>query len=122
MGVSGEAPSPAEASQVQVVAAEELDRHRVWIGNWLSLLPYLSTAAWLDLEALSVPVAELFRQEASFDDVERHFVRIDPVLVRTAIIAGLHCGVLFSGDLLVRLWDRQTRVVRCTGAASHAPQ
>ena len=121
--VSGDkVPSPAEASRVQVVPAEELDRHRVWIGNWLSLLPYLSTTAWLDLEALSEPVAEFFRQEASFDDAERHFVRIDPVLVRTAIVAGLHRGVLFSTELLVRPWDRQTRVVRRTGAASHAPQ
>ena len=121
--VSGdEVLSSAESPRVQVVPAEELDRHRVWIGNWLSLLPYLSTSAWLGLEALSEPVAEFFRQEASFDDAERHFVRFDPVLVRTAVVAGLHRGKLYSGDLLVRPWDRQTRMVRCSGAASHAPQ
>ena len=116
-----EVPAPAEAPRVQVVAAEELDRHRVWIGNWLSLLPYPSATAGLDLEALSGPVADFFLQEASFDDAERHFVRFDPVLVRTAVVAGLHRGVLFSTDLLVRPWDRQSRVVRCAGAASHAP-
>lgn len=117
-----EAPPLAEASPVHLVTADELDRHRVWIGNWLSLLPYLSTAAGLDLDALSEPVAEFFRQEASLDDAERHFIRFDPVLVRTAVVAGLHRGVLFSADLLVRPWDGQIRVARCAGAVSHAPQ
>ena len=98
----GGEPSPAQAARVETVTAEELDRNRVWIGNWLSLLPYLSTTAWIDLQGLREPVAAFFWHEASFDDAERHFARFDPVLVRTAVIAGLHQGRLFSGDLFVR--------------------
>ena len=117
-----EKPSPDQTSCVQTVTAEEIDRNRVWIGNWLSLLPYLSTTAGLDLQSVREPVALFFRQEASFDDAERHFDRFDPILVRTAVIAGLHQGRLFSSELFVRPWDRQTRVVQFARPAAHAPQ
>ena len=118
----GDAPAPGETLRVQTVTADELDRRRVWIGNWLSMLPYLSAAGWLDLDSLSEPVADFFWQEASFEDAEQHFSQIDPVLVRTAVIAGLHRGALLSSELLVRPWDRRTRVTRCSQRASHAPQ
>ena len=118
----GEEPSPAEASGVQTITADELDRHRVWIANWLSLLPYLGVDAWPELESLREPVADFFRQEASFDDAERHFARLDPVLVRTAVVVGLHQGHLYSAELLVRPWDGRTRVTRCPPHVSHAPQ
>jgi hypothetical protein len=118
----GEAPCPADASGVQTVTIDELDRHRVWITNWLSLLPYLTVDAWPELESLREPVIGFFRHEASFDDAERYFARLDPVLVRTAVIAGLHQGRLYSAELLVRLWDGRTRVSRCPPRGSHAPQ
>ena len=107
---------------VQTITARELDSHRVWIQNWLSLLPYLSTASSLNLDTMRTPVIEFFASEASFDDAERHFANIDPVLVRTAVISELHRGRLFSHDLIARPWDRHTRVVRASPRTHDAPQ
>ena len=115
-------PSPAEAPDVLTVTIDELDRHRVWITNWLSLLPYLTADAWPELESVREPVVDFFRREASFDDAERHFAALDPVLVRTAVITGLHQGRLYSRELLVRPWDGRTRITRCPPRTSHAPQ
>ena len=117
-----EEPSPTEATTFQIVTADELHHHRMWISNWLSLLPYLNADAWPELDGLHEPVANFFRQEASFDDAEQHFAPLDPVLVRTAIIAGLHQGRLYSSELLVRPWDRRTRVTRSPPRAPNAPQ
>lgn len=47
-----------------------------------------------------------FRHEVSIDDAERHFARLNSVLVRMAVIAGLHQGRLYSAELLVRPWGR----------------
>lgn len=113
---------PTSGIVVQTITAQELDRHRVWIQNWLSLLPYLGTASSLNLDTMRAPVIEFFAREASFDDAERHFANIDPVLVRTAVISELHRGRLFSDDLIARLWDRHTRVVRASHRTHHAPQ
>ncbi len=119
---ASDVPTPAQCLDLRFVTSGELDRHRVWIQNWLSLLPYLSMTASLDMASLRETVTGFFEQEASFDDAERHFSNLDPVLVRTAVIAGLHGGLLVSADLLVRPWDRQTRVARCPWRTAHAPQ
>jgi hypothetical protein len=42
--------------------------------------------------------------------------------VRTAVIAQLHAGRLFSGDLLTRPWDLDTRVVRISSEVRRASQ
>lgn len=112
---------PSEAV-VQSVTAKELDSHRVWIQNWLSLLPYLSAASAINLDHLRRAVVEFFAREASFGDAEQHFSHIDPVLVRTVIIAELHAGHLYSSDLITKPWDLDTRAVRITQGAHHAPQ
>ncbi len=119
---AGELAPPAQGPDVRFVAAAELDRHRVWIQNWLALLPYLSMTISLDTASLRETVAEFFDQEASFEDAERYFAHLDPVLVRTAVIIGLHGGLLISADLLVQPWGRQTRVARCPWRTPHAPQ
>jgi hypothetical protein len=46
------------APKVMTISTGDLDRHRVWIQNWLSLLPYLSTASDLNLGSLSASVLE----------------------------------------------------------------
>jgi len=94
------------------ISPEEIDRHRIWIQNWLSLLPYLSCAGALSFEGLSAQVIAFFERDASLADVERHFSSSDPVLVRTAAIAGLHRGHLFSADLLVSPWTSSMRIRR----------
>jgi hypothetical protein len=107
---------------VQSVTAKDMDSHRVWIQNWLSLLPYLSAVSSLNLDHLGRQVVEFFTRESSFDDAERHFARDDGVLVRTAVIAQFHAGRLYSSDLLTRPWDLDTRVVRLSSQSCHAPQ
>jgi hypothetical protein len=97
---------------VQYVASKDMDSHSVWIQNWLSLLPYLSATSSLNLDHLGKQVVEFFTRESSFDEAQRHFSRNDGVLVRTAVIAQLHAGRLFSSDLLTKPWDIDTRVVR----------
>jgi hypothetical protein len=114
-------PFPADPAVV-AVTGDELDRHRIWITNWLSLLPYLSDVTASELEALREPVEGFFSHEASFEEAERHFAELDPVLVRTAVVAGLHQGRLYSAELLVRDWHLGTRVMRCPPGLRHAPQ
>ena len=115
-------PCQQQGIVVQSVTANDLDSHRVWIQNWLSLLPYLSATSSLNLDHLGKQVVEFFTRESSFDDAERHFARDDGVLVRTAVIAQLHAGRLFSGDLLTRPWDLDTRVVRISSEVRRASQ
>ena len=107
---------------MQSVTTKNLDSHRVWIQNWLSLLPYLSATSSLNLDHLGKQVVEFFTRESSIDAAERHFARDDDVLVRTAVIAQLHAGRLFSGDLLTRPWDLDTRVVRISSEVRRASQ
>jgi len=107
---------------VDLISPEELKRHRVWIRNWLSLLPYLSTISPIGLEALKGQVVEVAGVESTFDEIERHFAQTDSVLTRTAVIAALHSGLLVSQDLQDKPWDRSTRVCRTPPRDRHAPQ
>ncbi len=107
---------------VELISPDELKRHRFWIRNWLSLLPYLSTTSPVGLEALKGHVVEVAGNEATFDEIERHFGQTDSVLTRTAVIAALHAGLLVSEDLQHKPWDRSTRVCRASPRARHAPQ
>lgn len=108
---------------VDLISPDELKRHRVWIRNWLSLLPYLSTTGTLGLESLKAQVvAAAGREDATFDEIERQLGHADPVLTRTAVIAALHAGLLVSEDLQHRPWDRSTRVCWASLHARHAPK
>ena len=107
---------------VDVVSPDELKRHRAWIRNWLSLLPYLSTTSPIGLEALKGEVVEVAGDESTFDEIERHFGQTDSVLTRTAVIAALHAGLLVSHDLQHKPWDRSTRVCRASPRDRHAPK
>ncbi len=113
----GEPGGPA----VTTVAIEELDRHRIWIQNWLSLLPYLNLKRELQLDSLSPALLAFFAREASFEEAEQHFAQKDPVFVRAAAILELHRGRLFSADLLAGPWGRRTRIVRESNGFEHAP-
>ena len=104
------AQSSQSASDVEIISRQEIERHRVWIQNWMSMLPYLATGAHLIEPTLLEHVVEFFDHAATMDEAEQHFSRIDPVLVRTAIIAGLHGGQLVSPDLITLALSRHTRV------------
>ncbi|KWI26334.1 hypothetical protein [Burkholderia stagnalis] len=112
------AQTSRSAPDIEIISRNEIERHRVWIQNWMSLLPYLAMGAHLIEPTLLANVVEFFDHSATVDDAEQHFPRIDSVLVRTAIIAGLHRGQLVSPDLITLAFDRHTRVsqYRCRDA------
>lgn len=112
------AQTSRSAPDIEIISRNEIERHRVWIQNWMLLLPYLATGAHLVEPTLLANIVEFFDHAATMDEAEQHFSRIDSVLVRTAIIAGLHGGQLVSPDLITLAFSRNTRVsqYRCGDA------
>jgi hypothetical protein len=104
---------------VEIISRKEIERHRLWIQNWMSLLPYLATGRHLIDPTLSESIVQFFDRTATLERAEQHFSRVDPVLVRTAVIAGLHAGRLFSTDLLGSPLSRHTRVNRYRRGDGH---
>jgi hypothetical protein len=107
---------------VESILPDEFERHRVWIQNWLSLLPYLSAASALALGELQVSIIEFVGREARIGDVERHFASVDAVLVRTAVIAALHQGRLISEELQSKPWDGNTQISKVSKRRRNASQ
>ena len=103
-------PPVSPSLVVDTITLEELDKHRIWIQNWLSLLPYLSTVSMLSLGELQASVIEFVGRGSRIGDVEGHFSSVDSVLVRTAVVAALHQGRLVSADLQSLPWDMSTRI------------
>ena len=123
------APDPHIANQtsqaapcVETISRKEIERHCIWIQNWMSLLPYLATGSHLIDPASLGNVLQYFDRPATIDNAQQHFSRIDPVLVRTAIIAGLHGGQLISPDLTTLAFSRHTRVSRYRRGETHETQ
>ena len=108
------------APHTEIISIKDLERHRFWIQNWTSLLPYLTTGGHLIDPTLRENVIRLFNDEATLEHAEHHFSRHDAVLVRTAVIAALHSGQLASTDLITLPLSRQTRFIRCDRGSSHA--
>jgi hypothetical protein len=90
--------------------------------NWTLLLPYLATGAHLIEPTLLANVVEFFDHSATMGEAEQGFPRIDPVLVRTAVIAGLHGGQIISPDLVTLAFSRHTRVSRYRRGQTHEAQ
>ena len=107
---------------LDLIDATALSQHRVWIQNWLSLLPYLGPAGTLDLGALFTPVVQAVRHDTCIDDIEQLFPTTEPLLVRTTVIAALHRGLLLSDELQHKPWSRFTRVTRTPHRGPHAAQ
>lgn len=113
-------PSTPHAPHTEIISPKDLEHHRVWIQNWMSLLPYLTTCSHLIDPTLRENVIHFFNAEATLEHAEHHFARHDAVLVRTAVIAALHSGQLASTDLITLPVSRQTRFIRCDRGSSHA--
>lgn len=107
---------------VEWIRADALNSHRVWIQNWLSLLPYLGATGTPSFDSLVAQVVQAADPESCFDNLERQFSASDPLLVRTAVIAALHQGLLISEDLQHKQWDRSTRVSKLSKWRPHATQ
>jgi hypothetical protein len=116
------APVLPTLPSIDWIHADALNQHRVWIQNWLSLLPYLGATATPSFDSLVTQVIQATDPESSFDDLERKLSATDPLLVRTAVIAALHQGLLVSEDLQHMQWGRSTRVSKLSGGSPHATQ
>ena len=111
---------PSNIPTVEWIQTDALNQHRIWIQNWLSLLPYLGGASTPSFDTLVARVVQLADPDSCFEDLERQLPSTDPNLVRTAVIAALHRGLLVSEDLQHRLWNRSTRVSRLPKGNEHA--
>ena len=118
--VPAEDASASTSTFIQIISTADLDQHRVWIQNWMSLLPYLNAGKRLIGAPLASAVIGFFEREASFVELEQHFAQSDPVLIRTAAIAGLHSGYLLSPQLVALPWTLQTRIQRHPDSNHHA--
>ncbi len=112
--------SCGDIDRTELITRTDLDRHRVWIQNWLSLLPYLCTGSALSMQVLRERVLNFYQYDGTLEDAEHEFGRTDPVLIRTAVIAELHAGGLTCEDLSKRTWDRSVRISSSRGT-SDAP-
>ena len=116
------AQTSQSAVDVELISEKEVERHRVWIQNWMSLLPYLATGEHLIDPTLLVNIIHFFDRPATIDEAEQHFSRLDPVLVRTAIISALHGGQLISPDLTTLAFSRHIRVTKYRRGETHEAQ
>jgi hypothetical protein len=114
-------PLPATPC-VTWVNADALNQHRVWIQNWLSLLPYLGAISTPSFYSLVARIVQAADSGSCFEDLERQFSTTDPLLVRTAVIAALHQGLLVSQDLQHQQWGRATRVTKLLKGSPNATQ
>lgn len=115
-------PPPPTTPCVTRVNADSLNQHRVWIQNWLSLLPYLDANSTPSFDSLVARIVQAADSGSCFEDLERQFSATDPLLVRTAVIAALHRGLIFSQDLQHEQWGHSTRVIKLLKGSPHATQ
>ena len=111
---------PPGDGAIDTVSSIALDEHRIWIQNWLSLLPYIGSAAALGLDSLAAAVVAAVTGEISIGEVEDRFAQVDDLGVRTSIVLALHRGHIASEDLRHKPWDACTRLRRVTGGGPHA--
>jgi hypothetical protein len=89
-----------------------MEQRAVWIDNWLTILPYMASAARLVEAPLVAQVIDACQTTTPLWRIEKHLDRHDRMLVRTAVFMALHRGELLGIDLEDRPWDRDSRFVK----------
>ena len=113
-------PGPLKAESVAPIWREIMSACRAL--ETPTRVAYLGPAGTLDLGALFTPVVQAVRHDTCIDDIEQLFPTTEPLLVRTAVIAALHRGLLLSDELQHKPWSRFTRVTRTPHRGPHAAQ
>jgi len=90
---------------VQFISPQSFEAHKIWIDNWLAILPYLASNARLVETALMAKVVENCRTATSLRTIEELHAQQDRMLVRTAVFMALHRGELLGIDLHEKPWD-----------------
>lgn len=85
-------PSPDENIGVRYVHVKNLASRKVWIENWLRIVPYLCANAPFVSERLLTDVERATSHAPTLGEIERDFQPLDVMLVRTAAFMLLHNG------------------------------
>lgn len=89
----------ADAVNVRLVDAAEHAASRVWIENWLRMLPSIVATQGLVSVSLLDAVERFVASPKPLSAIEREFSKGDPVLVRAAIFNLLHTGRVHAEEL-----------------------
>lgn len=111
---------PPARGAIDIVSSAALDEHRIWILNWLSLLPYIGSQAALGLDSLAAAIVAAVVGEISIGEVTDQFTHVEALAVRTCIVLALHRGLIASEDLRHRPWGASTRLRPVTSRRPHA--
>jgi hypothetical protein len=89
----------AGTAAVRFVASAELAAARVWTDNWQRILPDLVANRGLVPATLPPAIMQSMEKPRRLLDIEREFVRSDPVIVRAALSGLLHTGLVNAAAL-----------------------
>lgn len=101
-----------ERTHIQFVSPQSVEPRAVWIENWLTILPYMASAARLVEPPLVAQVIDACQTATPLHHIEKRLGRHDRMLVRTAVFMALHRGELLGLDLEHRSWDLESRFIK----------
>ena len=105
---------------IEFVSSDSFAAHKVWIDNWLSILPYLaSNARWVEPALIAQVIADC-KAGTTLQTIEHTHAGQDRMLVRTAVFIALHRGDLIGIDLHERRWNLDSQFVISPRRGPHA--
>lgn len=107
--------SPSETIDVRYVHARSLASRRVWVENWMRILPYLAANARFVSNRLLTDIERASLAAPTLGEIERDFQPHDIVLVRTAAFMLLHRGRVKADALREQLLSPGTVFRRSLG-------
>ncbi len=110
-----------ERTHIQFVSPQSVEPRAVWIENWLTILPYMASAAQLVEPPLVAQVIDACHTATPLHHIEKRLDRHDRILVRTAVFMALHHGTLVGLDLEDRPWDLDSRFIKSNTGRQRAP-
>lgn len=84
---------------VLAVPAAEIAAARIWIDNWMRMLPCITSCREVIPKSLTNSVLKFVSAPMSLSRIEQEFSTGDPSLVRAAVFSLLHQGKLQSTEL-----------------------
>ena len=84
---------------VRMVLPAELATARIWISNWMRMLPCITSCRQLIAKSLINSVLKFVAEPKPLSRIEQEFSTGDPTLVRAAIFSLLHQGQLQAPQL-----------------------
>jgi hypothetical protein len=92
-------PNEHDGKPLRVVTLPELSAASIWIDNWQRMLPVINCSVNLVTPALKRSVLALCNASITLLTVERELIKVQPMLVRTAVFDLLRTGGLAAPSL-----------------------